>query len=130
MHPTHAFPTTGPADAALACLDAFTERFNARDPVGMDAQLHFPHVLLTGGHVTVWKAPGQVGPGYFDDLAATGWRRSTYHARTPVLVAPDKVHVIVDYSRDGEGGVELSRQQNLWIVTLEGGRWGIKLRSY
>lgn len=115
---------------ALACLDAFTEAFNARDPAGMDAQLHFPHILLTGGQVAIWKAPGQLPASFFDDLVADGWRRSVYHSRTPVLAGPDKVHVLVDYSREGEGGEVLSRQQNLWILTREDGYWGIKVRSY
>ena len=41
-----------------------------------------------------------------------------------------KVHLLVDYSRDGEGGAVLSRHANLWIVTFEDGRWGVKQRSY
>ncbi len=116
--------------AALACLDAFTVAFNARDAAGMDAQLHFPHILLTGGQSVVWKTPGQLPEGWFQTLEASGWRRSVYHARTPILVSADKAHVLVDYSREGEGGHVLGRQQNLWILTREAGRWGIKVRSY
>lgn len=119
-----------PSDAALACLAAFTERFNARDGAGMDAHLHFPHVILAGERLIVWKAPGQLPAGYFDDLAAEGWARSIYHETRVVLAGADKVHVLVDYSRDGENGEVLSRHQNLWIVTFEDGRWGIKARSY
>lgn len=116
--------------AAIACVEAFTERFNARDPEGMDALLHFPHVILDGEKLMVWKEPGRLAPTFFDDLAASGWRRSTYHAQQAVLVAPRKVHLRLEYSRDGEGGAILSRHANLWIVTFESGRWGIKQRSY
>jgi ribosomal protein S18 acetylase RimI-like enzyme len=118
------------AASAIACIEAFTERFNRRDAIGMDAQLHFPHVILKGEKLIVWKAPGQLPEGYFNDLAATGWRRSTYHEKRVVLSSPTKVHLLVDYSRDGEDGAVLSRHANLWIVTLENGRWGIKQRSY
>lgn len=116
--------------AAIACVEAFTERFNARDPAGMDALLHFPHVILDGERLTVWKTLGQLPDGYFDGLAARGWRRSTYHDKRAVLSSPTKVHLVVDYSRDGEGGTVLSRHANLWIVTFENGRWGIRQRSY
>lgn len=116
--------------AAIACVEAFTERFNARDAEGMDALLHFPHVILDGERLIVWKEPGRLPPSFFDGLAANGWRRSTYHAKQAVLAGPSKVHLLLEYSRDGEGGAVLSRHANLWIVTFENGRWGIKQRSY
>ena len=119
-----------PADAALACIAAFTERFNARDLVGMDAALHFPHLILTGEHLVIWKAPGQLPPGFFEELATTGWARSTYHAQQVVLASDRKVHLLVDYSRDRADGTQISHHQNLWIVTLQDGRWGLKQRSY
>lgn len=117
--------------AAIACVEAFTERFNARDAQGMDDLLHFPHLILAGEKLTIWKTPGQLPPRFFDDLAtATGWARSTYHAKRVVLAAPRKVHLLIDYSRDRADGTIISRHANLWIVTCEGGRWGVKQRSY
>lgn len=116
--------------AAIACIEAFTERFNARDPAGMDATLHFPHLILADEKLLIWKAPGQVSAAYFDELAASGWAHSTYHAQQVVLASSRKVHLLVDYSRDRTDGTQISRHQNLWIVTLEDGRWGLKQRSY
>ena len=119
-----------PSDAAIACLDAFTGRFNARDAAGVDATLHFPHLILADEHLVIWKAPGRLAAGYFEELAATGWARSTYHDRQVVLAGERKVHLLVDYSRDRADGSQISRHRNLWIVTLQDGRWGLKLRSY
>lgn len=116
--------------AAIACVEAFTERFNARDAAGMDDLLHFPHVILDGERLIVWKTPGQLQPDFFDGLAARGWRRSTYQDKRAVLSSPTKVHLVIEYSRDGDGGTVLSRHANLWIVTYEDGRWGIRQRSY
>jgi hypothetical protein len=116
---------------AIACVEAFTERFNARDAEGMDGLLHFPHLILAGEKLTLWKTPGQLPPGFFDDLAAgTGWARSTYHAKRVVLAAPRKVHLLIEYSRDRDDGTIISRHANMWIVTFEDGRWGVKQRSY
>lgn len=118
------------AAAAIACIEAFTDRFNARDPAGMDATLHFPHLILADAQLVIWTAPGQLSPTYFDELEATGWARSTYHAKQVVLASDRKAHLLVDYSRDRADGTQISRHQNLWIVTLEDGRWGLKQRSY
>jgi hypothetical protein len=119
------------AVAAIACVEAFTERFNARDLSGMDACLHFPHVVLSGEKLIVWEQPGQLPRAFFDDLASsTGWHRTTYQDKRVVLISPRKVHLLVAYSRDREDGTAISHHRNLWIVTLDDGRWGIKQRSY
>jgi hypothetical protein len=116
--------------AATTCIRAFTECFNAHDPQGMDALLHFPHVILDGPRLFVWKQPNQLAPTYFQELVAAGWARSVYHDVEVVLASPAKVHLLVDYSRDRADGSQISRHANLWIVTFQDGRWGIKLRSY
>lgn len=115
---------------ASACLDRFTAHFNACDPVGMDAELHFPHVLMSGAEVVVWEAPGEHPSDFFDRLRASGWRETRYETKEPVLASEDKVHFVVTYTRRGEGGAILSTHRNLWIVTRKSGRWGIALRSY
>ena len=117
-------------DAAEACLDRFTARFNAKDAAGMDRQLHFPHVILAGARVTVWHSPGQLAADFFENLAAAGWSHSAYEAREPILVSPEKVHFRVRYSRRARGGAVLSEHENVWIVTMIDGRWGIAVRSY
>lgn len=119
-----------PSEAALACIETFTERFNAWDPAGMDETLHFPHLILVDEKLLIWKAPGQVSQTYFDEIIAGGWHHSTYHAKQVVLASATKVHLLVDYSRDRADGTQISRHQNRWIVTLEDGRWALKLRSY
>jgi len=116
--------------AASACLDRFTAHFNACDLAGMDTELHFPQVLVSGAEVVVWEAPGRHPDDFFDRLRASGWRETRYEAKEPVLASEDKVHFVVTYTRRGEGGGVLSTHRNLWIVTHKSGRWGIALRSY
>lgn len=116
--------------AAESCLDEFTACFNARDAQGMDRHLHFPHVMLSGPQVTVWRHAGQLAGDFFEKLAASGWARSTYEAREPILATPDKVHFLVRYSRRSADGAALSVHENVWIVTRVDGRWGIAVRSY
>jgi hypothetical protein len=120
----------GVVDAATACLHGFTAAFNACDTAGMDAHLHFPHLMLSGSARLEWPVPGQHPTDFFDKLTATGWAATRYEAISPVLAAADKVHFIVEYTRRDAQGRELSRHRNCWIVVLRDGRWGIAVRSY
>jgi hypothetical protein len=116
--------------AAESCLEGFTNCFNAKDCVGMDAHLHFPHVMYSGAERLVWELPGQLPNDFFDKLIATGWARTVYEEKQPILVSPDKVHFRVRYTRRSSDGRVLSEHGNIWFVTRIGGRWGIALRSY
>ncbi|MBI1919601.1 MAG: hypothetical protein HYS23_00825 [Geobacter sp.] len=116
--------------AADAVLEAFTESFNARDTIGMDSLLHFPHVMYLGGELIVWEAPGQLPPDFFAKLIAKGWERTVYESKTPILVSSDKVHFRVIYTRRRGDGSVVSTHDNVWIVTRVDGRWAIALRSY
>jgi hypothetical protein len=115
---------------ASACLDRFTAAFNAGDPAGMDAELHFPHTLLSGAQCLVWESPGQHPTDFFAQLRATGWASTRYEAREAVLATADKVHFVLTYTRRNASDEVLSTHHNLWIVTRLDGRWGISLRSY
>jgi hypothetical protein len=131
FHPPHDRddPATTIRDA-IATIDAFAERFNARDLVGMDALLHFPHIILSGEKLTIWDEPGQVDPEYFAELKASGWSHSVYHEKQPLLVSTRKVHLLVDYTRNRADGSAMSRHKLMMVVTCENDFWGIKQRSY
>jgi len=117
--------------AAIDCIEAFTDRFNARDLAGMDAHLHFPHVIMSAETLVVWDTPNQVPADFFDVMTRdSGWDRTVYVDRQAVLVSPRKVHLLVTYTRNRADGSVISQHENLWIVTQEAGRWGIKARSY
>jgi hypothetical protein len=115
---------------AEACLEGFTACFNARDRAGMDMHLHFPHVMFSGAERLVWERPGQLPDNFFDKLTETGWAKTVYEEKLPVLVSPDKVHFRVRYSRRAIDGRVLTEHENIWFITRIGGRWGIALRSY
>jgi hypothetical protein len=115
---------------ATGCLDRFTRAFNACDPAAMDAELHFPHTMLSGAQVPVWECPGQHPSDLFPSLRQAGWALTRYEARQPVLVSCAKVHFVLVYTRRSEAGEVISTHRTLWIVTKVAGKWGIALRSY
>jgi hypothetical protein len=111
-------------------LERFTRAFNAGDISGMDAELHFPHVMYSGSELLVWQSPGRHPDNFFENLKGTGWSETKYEDKKPALVSKDKVHFVVVYTRrDGHGRV-LSTHTNLWVVTKVAGKWGIAIRSY
>lgn len=117
-------------EEASHCLDQFTAAFNALDLAGMDAQLHFPHVMISGADTLIWTAPNQHPSDFFQRLKSTGWSSTRYESKVPVLSSQNKVHFLVTYTRRSDTDEELSRHTNLWIVVKQNDAWGISLRSY
>lgn len=118
------------AEDASRCLDKFTEAFNSLDLARMDAQLHFPHVMISESETLLWGTPNQHPSDFFDRLISTGWASTCYESKVPVLTSKNKVHFLVTYTRRSDTDVELSRHTNLWIVIKKNDVWGISLRSY
>lgn len=96
----------------------------------MDAQLHFPHVMISQTETLIWDAPNQHPFDFFTQLQSAGWASTRYESKVPVLSSKNKVHFLVTYTRRSPYGEELSRHTNLWIVLRKNDRWGIALRSY
>ena len=115
---------------ASRCLDQFTAAFNACNLAGMDAELHFPHVMISGAETLIWDGPHQHPVDFFQRLKSTGWASTRYESKVPVWASQNKVHFLVTYTRRADTGAELSRHTNLWIVVQQNGVWGISLRSY
>ena len=128
--PTKDTPHAEAITAAMACLDRFTAAFNACDLAAMDAELHFPHSMLSGSEQHVWSGPGQHPPNLFATLRELGWAFTQYESREPILAGNDKVHFAVAYTRRRSDGSVLSEHHNLWIATQVHGKWGIVWRSY
>ena len=96
----------------------------------MDTHLHFPHVMFSGAELIVWPKAGQLPADFFDELVKTGWAKTVYEKKQPILVSADKVHFRVCYTRRAADGEVLSEHDNVWFVTRIGSRWGIAARSY
>jgi hypothetical protein len=123
-------PDPGIVEQASSCLDRFTDAFNSHDLAGMDAQLKFPHVMISGAESLVWDKPGNHPSDFFVKLRGTGWAFTQYESKVPVLGSANKVHFIVTYTRRSQQGEVLSRHTNLWVVVKSKETWGIALRSY
>ncbi|MDA8095695.1 MAG: hypothetical protein M0T84_17665 [Betaproteobacteria bacterium] len=117
-------------EAAKECLVRFTAAFNACDPIAMDHELHFPHILCSSAECVIWQVPGQHPQDLFVQLKSSGWACTMYESVEPVLTAPEKVHFLVKYTRRNTTGAVLSEHRNIWVAVNRQGKWGILIRSY
>ena len=115
--------------AALKVMDAYIDGLNRGDEPAVNDACNFPHVRLAGGKVVVWPNHGDYKLGDFVARAGDGWHHSTWDERTPIHVGRDKVHLKVKFSRWREDGSLLGVFETIYIVTLQGGHWGIQARS-
>ena len=116
--------------ACLATLDRFMDALNAHDAAAMDREMHFPHVRLAGGTVTVYDAPGRNPMDLFERLRRDDrWRRSRWDRREIVQGDARKVHVAVEYTRLRDDDSVIGTYLSLYVLTVQDGRWGILARS-
>ncbi len=102
---------------------------NRRDEAAVNRVLHFPHVRLAGGRVTVWDTAGSYRLDDFLARAGDGWHESRWDERAVVHAGADKVHLAVQFSRWRADGSLIGRYRSIWIVTRVGGAWGVQARS-
>jgi hypothetical protein len=116
--------------AALQVLDAFMLAFNASDAEGVRATMHFPHVRLASGSVTVFQTPADFNLERFAArVSGQGWQHSRWDERRVIHVGPAKVHVDVLFSRLRADGSLIGSYRSIYIVVNLAGRWGIQARS-
>jgi 2-hydroxychromene-2-carboxylate isomerase len=120
-------------EATAACmetLDRFMAALNASDAAAMDAVMHFPHIRIAGGRVTVYEKPGSNPMDLFDKLRREdNWARSAWNERKVVQRSASKLHMALTYTRYRADGSTLGVYESLYVLTLKEGRWGIQARS-
>tara|TARA_R110002072_G_scaffold36301_3_gene107004 strand:- start:36242 stop:36703 length:462 start_codon:yes stop_codon:yes gene_type:complete len=117
---------------AMAVLDAFMTSFSASDPIAHTANYHFPHFRLANGEMQVWQTREDAIRDHkliFPRLQDSGWHHSIWVERKVIGVSDTKVHVATKFRRLREDGSEIVTAESLYVLTLEQGRWGVKLRS-
>jgi hypothetical protein len=116
--------------AGLATLDRFMAALNAHDAAAMDREMHFPHVRLAEGRVTVYERAGSNPMDLFDRLRADDdWRWSRWGRRELVQCTARKAHWLLDYTRYRSDDSVIGVYESLYVMVLEQGRWGILARS-
>ena len=107
--------------------------FNSRDRDAMVAELHFPHLRLSGSNqIQVWDTAANINANFDEQtqkLKEEGWVRTDSNFIEAIQKGPDKVHLTMIQSRVHSDGREYNRFETLWIFIRVNDRWGVKFRS-
>ncbi len=114
--------------AAMACLDEFMRAFNARDVKAFEATFNFPSVRLASGKLVIIE-PGYHQPEMFDRGPLADWDHSAWERREVIHAGADKVHIDTRFTRYRKDGAVIGGFDSVYVVTLEDGHWGVKIRS-
>ncbi|MFC0531488.1 hypothetical protein [Phytohabitans kaempferiae] len=117
--------------AALAALDDFLHALNSHDVAAWADTLHYPHVRVHDGTVTVWPDRDDYvkrSEGELALLLATGWRRSIWDSVEVVQEVADQVHVRTRFARLDAQGARLATFESIYVLTRQEGRWGTLAR--
>lgn len=117
------------AHLALQALDRYLETWNSRDAGRWATSLNFPHVRPGPGAFELFRTPAQyVASVNFAQTLATGWHHSEWTTRRVLQIGVDKVHVAGSWLRYTEDGRSMVGTSVTYIITDQGGRWGVLSR--
>lgn len=114
--------------AAQKVLDDFMTAFNARDVTAFEATFNFPSVRLASGRLVLIEK-GFHAPSMFTTGALQDWDHSAWERRHVLHAGLDKVHIDTRFSRYRKNGTVIGGFDSIYVVTCEGGHWGVKIRS-
>jgi hypothetical protein len=114
--------------AAQGVLDAFMAAFNARDIAAWDDTFNFPSVRLASGKLVILHADSHT-PETFTSGALADWDHSAWERREVIHAGADKVHIDTRFTRYRKDGSVIGGFDSIYVVTLEDGHWGVKIRS-
>ena len=121
-----------PAKEAVEAFERWAQAFNDRDADAMIAEMHFPHMRLSGTTFQTCVTSEDFRNPQDDmteALKAEGWARTVSKSITPVQAGEEKVHLVIRQSRQHEDGTEYNGFDTLWVFTKIDGRWGVQFRS-
>ncbi|RAK60480.1 hypothetical protein DJ021_12035 [Phenylobacterium hankyongense] len=115
-------------EAAQQVLDDFMTAFNARDVKAWDATFNFPSVRLASGKMVIIR-PGDHKAEMFGRGPLAEWDHSAWARRAVVHAGDDKVHLDTRFTRYRADGSVIGGFDSIYVITCEGGHWGVKIRS-
>lgn len=114
---------------AMLALDRYLETWNSRSPVRWAASLHYPHVRPGAGPFEVSQTAAEYAAGVnFDQTLRTGWHHSEWVSREVLQAGTSKVHIAGSWQRFTADGTPQTSSAITYIVTNEGGHWGVLAR--
>ncbi len=123
---------SNPGQEAIDTFTRWAQAFNDRDADAMIAEMHFPHMRLSGSQFQTWPTSEDFRAPQDDmtkALEAEGWHTTITKSITAAQAGPEKVHLVIRQSRQHKDGTEYNGFDTLWIFTKIEGKWGVQFRS-
>ena len=118
------------AKESRAAVDRFIKEWNTGDNGKLRKALHFPFVTVArNGEMDVAKTPDEFEIDFARMRARQNWDHSTFDKIEPILIAPEKAHYKVIWSRHNSDGKRYVTGEIVYIAAKKEGRWAIVLRS-
>jgi hypothetical protein len=114
--------------AAMKVLDDFMAAFNARDVAAFEATFNFPSVRLASNTLRIIEK-GDHKPAMFETGPLAEWDHSAWERRNVIHAGADKVHIDTRFTRYRKDGGVIGGFDSIYVVTLQDGHWGVKIRS-
>ncbi|MYV63588.1 hypothetical protein GTW37_34895 [Streptomyces sp. SID4931] len=124
-------PAVQDAEGARAALDAFLATLNSRSVPDWTRTLHFPHLRVHDGAVTVWETPEiyiESATPEVAQLVATGWDHSGWEKVELIQTSAGQVHAQVRFARYDAEDRPLGSFESVYVLTRQEGRWGVLAR--
>ena len=116
--------------AVIQVLDQYMTTFNAKDLKGWENTYQFPHYRLASGKMSVLEKAGlRDSAAVFGSLQKDGWQYSKWNHRNIIQASAGKVHVDTQFTRYRKDGSKIATYESLYVLTKDGGKWGVKMRS-
>ncbi len=123
----------GAAEAgARQALLTFITEWNTADNANLRRAINFPFVTVSGGGALIIDTRPEDFSQDFDEMRARqGWDRSSFDfdSYTPVKSSPEKVHAEIGFSRYRADGTRYMTSRVFYILTKQGGNWGVQVRT-
>ncbi|CAO5254521.1 SnoaL-like protein [Frankia sp. AgKG'84/4] len=126
-------PTTddGSTQAVLDALNEFIAGLNGHDVHAWADTIHFPHLRVHEGALTVWQTREEYverSRQELADLLGSGWSHSSLDSWSIVHQSRTNAHVAVRFGRFDATGDRLSTFDSLYILKRADHRWGVLAR--
>lgn len=120
-----------PEQTARQVMEEFFRAWNTGDDAELRKVQHFPFVTLGANGRTSIAMKAEDFTQNFPALRQNeGWAKSTLDGiQVLPVAAPDKIHLVVTYSRYKADGTRYMTGETFYILTRQNGRWGMQLRS-
>jgi len=122
--------TTEAEASATEALKLFFEAWNSADIERVRATLNYPHLTLgPAGQVVVAQTAADFQTDFERLRQAENWHHSTLDTVVVTATIDTKVHFETTYSRYHPDGSRYGTGRVLYVVTNQGGHWGMQFRS-